>query len=157
MYAVVCLSHYSAARREGHLSAMMRVFGYLKAYLKGKLIFDTREMSIEEYEFVKPALWTDMYPGAFEEIPEDLPEPLMKPVTINTFFDALLGCDMVTGRSMTGVLLSINRKLLKWYWPCFEKIDDGYQLDIECFSEHEDEYLKHLANTVSNLRFKYIL
>ena len=56
-----------------------------------------------------------MYPGAIEETPTDAPEPLMKEVTITTFFDASLGCDMVTGRSMTGVLLFINRTLLKWY------------------------------------------
>ena len=68
-------------------------------------------------------------------------------------------------RILKGARLSDNKmqqiivmeKLLKWYWPCFENEDDGYKLDMDCFSEHEDEYLKHLANTVSNLRFKYIL
>ena len=69
------------------------------------------------------------------------------------------------GKTLKGVRLPENKlqknivveKILKWYWPCFEKQDDGYQLDMDCFAEHEDEYLKHLANTVSNLRFKYIL
>ena len=68
-------------------------------------------------------------------------------------------------RILKGARLSDNKmqqiivmeKLLKWYWPCFENEDGEYKLDMDCFSEHEDEYLKHLANTVSNLRFKYIL
>ena len=53
--------------------------------------------------------------------------------------------------------IRIMEKLLNWYWPCFQSKQEGYELDTGCFAEQEDEYLKHLAKTVSNLRFKYIL
>ena len=115
MHAVVSLSRYNAAPREGHFKAMMRVFGYLKGYIKGKIIFDTNHMNIEDAKFVDSALWTEMYPGAEEELPVDLPEPKMKEVEITTYFDASLGCDMLTGRSVTGILLFLNNTILKWY------------------------------------------
>ena len=115
MYAVVSLSRYSAAPREGHLKAMMRVFGYLKGYLKGKLVFDTNYLEVEDVEFIESALWTEMYPGAEEEMPHDQPVPKMKEVEITAYFDASLGCDMLTGRSVTGVLLFLNSTILKWY------------------------------------------
>ena len=115
MYAVVSMARYSSAPREGHTKAMLRVFGYLKAYMKGKIVFDTRDLEIKEADFVEPSLWTEMYPNALEEIPKDVPEPKMRPVSITAYFDASLGCDLVTGRSMTGVLLFINSTILKWY------------------------------------------
>ena len=115
MYAVVNLSRYNAAPREGHFKAMMRVFGYLKGYIKGKLIFDTNPLEIEDVEYIESSLWTEMYPGAQEEIPHDLPEPKMKEIEISTYFDASLGCDMITGRSVTGVLLFLNSTIIKWY------------------------------------------
>ena len=115
MYAVVNLSRYNAAPREGHFKAMMRVFGYLKGYIKGKLIFDTNPLDIEDVEYIESSLWTEMYPGAQEEIPHDLPKPKMKEIEISTYFDASLGCDMITGRSVTGVLLFLNSTIIKWY------------------------------------------
>ena len=39
-YATQVLSQYSMAPREGHLSAMKQVFGYLKKFPKGKIVVD---------------------------------------------------------------------------------------------------------------------
>ena len=114
-YPVTMLARFSMAPREGHLKAMMRVFGYLKAYMKGRLIFNTSPLDIGGAEFVEPALWTEMYPNAGEDLPYDMPEPKMKGVDISAYFDASLGCDMLTGRSMTGILLFMNSTPMKWY------------------------------------------
>lgn len=115
MYAITVLARYGMAPKEGHLKAMMRVFGYLKAYSKGKIVYDTTEFDIGEAEFLEPALWTEMYPGAEEELPSNMPKPKMKPLHITTFFDASLGCDMLTGKSMTGILLFLNNTVMRWY------------------------------------------
>ena len=39
-YAGTTLARYSHAPREGHLKAVIRVFGYLKKFHKGKLLID---------------------------------------------------------------------------------------------------------------------
>ena len=59
--------------------------------------------------------WEGQYPEAEEEIPPDTPEPKTKPVKITAYVDASHGCDLVTRRSVTGVLICINKTLVKWY------------------------------------------
>ena len=56
-----------------------------------------------------------IYAGAEEMIPEDLPTPLGKPVVLTTFVDANLYHDMVTGRSVTGILHLFNKTVIDWY------------------------------------------
>ena len=51
----------------------------------------------------------------------------------------------------------IMKNILNWYSPCFQNQDDDYQIDMDCVSEMEEEYLQRLAKKVLNLRFKYIL
>ena len=59
--------------------------------------------------------WTRIYHYVFEEIPKDAPEPLGKPVTTTTFFDANFLHDLITGRSVTAVLHFFNQAPGDWY------------------------------------------
>jgi hypothetical protein len=50
-----------------------------------------------------------------EEIPEDIPTPLGKPVVQHSYVDANLMHCMITGRAVTGVVHFLNSTLSDWY------------------------------------------
>ena len=116
VYATSMLSRYNNAPREGHILAMKKLFGYLKGHQKGKLVFDTTEMDTSNATFMDCADWRQVYGSNMkEELPPDMPDPKMKPITINVFFDASFGCDMLTRRSVTGIIIFLNSTPIKWY------------------------------------------
>lgn len=47
--------------------------------------------------------------------PKDAPEPLGKPVTITSYVDANLLHDLLTGRSVSGVLHLLNKTPIDWF------------------------------------------
>jgi hypothetical protein len=60
--------------------------------------------------------WSKSIYGAIEEIlPDDVPEPLGNWVTLTHYVDANLMHDMVTGRSMTGILHLLNKTPVDWF------------------------------------------
>ena len=112
-FAINTLSRYSGAPREGHMEAVRRVFGYLKKFNKGRIIID------DSYPEVKaPPMeenrWSEMYPDAEIENPKDMPEPRGKKARIMAYVDADHAHDLVTRRSVTGILLYVNNTPLKW-------------------------------------------
>jgi hypothetical protein len=61
----------------------------------------------------KPREYTSpLEKGDHPEIPKDLPKPLGKSVTTIAYKDANLYHDMVTGRSMSGILNFCNQTLI---------------------------------------------
>jgi hypothetical protein len=60
--------------------------------------------------------WCHTVYGKVEElIPRDTPKPLGKSVTTITYTDANLYHNMLTGRSVTGILHLCNQTLIDWY------------------------------------------
>ena len=64
-YGISTLSQYSMAPHQGHFSALLRIFGYLRAYVKGKIIINTNQpdyshLSIEKHD------WKEFYPNVKE-------------------------------------------------------------------------------------------
>jgi hypothetical protein len=60
--------------------------------------------------------WCHSVYGNVEELlPKDAPKPLGKAVTTITYTDANLYHDMLTGRSVTGILHLCNQTLIDWY------------------------------------------
>jgi hypothetical protein len=55
-----------------------------------------------------------VYGNVQEEIARDLTEPLGNPVVLVSYVDANLQHDMLTGRSVTGVLHFCNQTLVDW-------------------------------------------
>ncbi len=116
IYATTMLSRYNNAPREGHLNAMKKLFGYLKGHSKGRIVYDTRPLDIPNVKFMDPVDWTQTYgTNVQESIPPDMPEPKMKKVTITVYFDASFGSDMLTRRSVTGIILFFNSTPVKWF------------------------------------------
>ena len=112
LYATCTLARYNAFPREGHLQAALCLFGYLKNNSKACTIFDTREPDLSQFRGVQHN-WNELYPGAREELPPDMPTPKMKPVTILAHFDASHAPCLLTRRSVTGIVLQLNRTIIR--------------------------------------------
>ena len=113
MYAVVCMARFNMVPREGHLKAMLRVFGYMKGYAKARILVNTSLPKILG-DPIKHN-WGKLYPDSTEELPEDMLKARGKPVLITGYVDADHAHDLVTRRSVTGVLLLLNNTPFKWY------------------------------------------
>ena len=113
-YATSNLARYSIQPREGHLIALKRVFGYLRTFPSGETLVNTRKMDHSEYKSELPPAWTEFYPDAGEVIPTNAPEPLKMEGQITIYVDADHAHDVVTRRSVTGIMVFINRTLVRY-------------------------------------------
>ena len=59
--------------------------------------------------------WRKLETNVKEESPPDLPISEMKPVQIFVYFDASFTCNMITRRSVTGIIVLVNSTPLHWY------------------------------------------
>lgn len=113
--AIMTLSGFRAQPRIGHMEHAKRVVGYLYKKRSATIRIRTSEpdySGLEDQEFD----WTSsVYGNIKEEIPKDIPKPLGKYVTLSHFVDANLFHDMLTGRSVTGILHFLNKTPIDWY------------------------------------------
>jgi hypothetical protein len=89
------------------LNRLKRIYGYLKKFASAAI----------HVRLLEPDLWElpdqdfdwchSVYGNVEELVPKDAPKPLGKPVTTITYTDANLYHDMVTGRSVTGILIKL--------------------------------------------------
>ena len=113
--AVMTMSSFRTAPRLGHLNRLKRIMGYLARMRNATVRIRT---GLPDYSDIPEAahLWDkSIYRGAKELIPEDIPEPLGKPVICTAYVDANLYHDLLTGRSVTGVLHFVNQTPVDWY------------------------------------------
>jgi len=115
-YAVNAFSRFSMAPRKGHLDGMIRVFGYLKKWEKGSIIIDPKYPDHSQFDVADYDQWKEFYPDAEEMIPGDdeRPRPTGPRPRITVYKDSDHAHDLVTRRSVTGVLLFINNTPVKW-------------------------------------------
>ena len=75
-------------------------------------------MEEPEYSYL-PELQYDWehtcYGGAKEEIPDDLPEPLGKPVVTTSYVNANMYHDLISGKAVTGILHKFNETPIDSY------------------------------------------
>ena len=113
--AVMTMSGFRAAPREGHLERVRRICGYLSKMKYGYIRIRTDEPDYSsipkaEYEWAHT-----VYGDVKEETPRDAPKPLGRRVVLTSYVDANLYHDMVTGRSVTGVLHFMNQTPVEWF------------------------------------------
>jgi hypothetical protein len=115
-YATNTMARFAVCPREGHLKRMLRIFGYLKYHTKGRIKFDMSEPELPDTMF-KEYEWYEQYPDATEEIPYDVPayKPTKVPVNIMCHCDSDHGHDLLTRRSVTGYIISLNKTPIKFY------------------------------------------
>jgi hypothetical protein len=112
--AVMTLSSFRAVPRKGHLERAKCVVSYVAKFKESTIRFRTQEPDYSDI----PALaydWEYKYGEAAEDIPTDAPPPLGKFVVIATHVDANLCHDLVTGKSVSGILHWINGTPIEWF------------------------------------------
>ena len=115
---VSLLSQYQASPREGHLQQLLQIFSFLKRKPRLTLYFDDEEPIIDEEKFDTHSTqqeFQEIYRGAKEELPHNMPKPLGRSVKITAFVDASHAANKKTRRSHTGFVLFINRAPIIWY------------------------------------------
>ena len=113
--AVMVLSRFRAAPREGHLARVKRVFGYTRKFPHAVIHVRT---GIPDYSDLPTQTHDWMYSvkgPVKEELPHDMPKPLGKPVFTTTYEDANLYHCMMLGRSATAVLHLVNQTPIDWF------------------------------------------
>ena len=107
------MAQFNCNPRTGHLRNTFRIFMWLKVHVKSKLVMDCRKRDMDQFDFPEYS-WTCYYPGAAEVIPDDMPYPLVESVQITVFANALFAANMVTRKSVTGILIFVNDSPILW-------------------------------------------
>ena len=139
------LSHL-ALPRIGHLQAVNHIFGYLKQAPKRELYFDPVSPLIIEDRFQKYD-WEELYRNSNEAIPDDMPNPRGKIITMHFFVDANHPADKVARRSQTGILIFCNRSPILWFSKRHKSVE------ASTFGS-EFTALKNVVELVTALRYK---
>jgi Reverse transcriptase (RNA-dependent DNA polymerase) len=113
--ATMTMSRFRSAPRKGHLDRLKRIYGYLKKFSSAAIRIRTNEPDLNDLPDQDFDWCYSVYGNVQELLPRDAPKPLGKPVTTITYKDANLYHDMLTGRSVTGVLHLCNQTLIDWY------------------------------------------
>jgi hypothetical protein len=113
---VTTMSSYRIAPREGHLERLKRILGYVKKNPDGAIRFRTKIPDHESQGIPNDFDWcSSVYGTVHEELPPDMPIPKGKVMRTTTYEDANLYHDIVTGRSVTGILHLLNQTPIHWY------------------------------------------
>ena len=113
--AVMTLSGFRVAPRKGHLERAKRVYGYLCKFADATIeiktgIPDYSKIPEDQHDWMRT-----VYGRVKELLPNDAPKPLGKAVLTTTYVDANLYHDLLTGRSVTGILHLINQTPVDWF------------------------------------------
>jgi hypothetical protein len=113
--AVMTMSSFRSAPRHGHLQRAKRMVGYLLRMKDSAIRFRTDVPDMSQLPVPQHDWDYSVYEGASESVPHDAPEPLGRPTTTTTYFDANLYHDWVSGRSVSGILHFMNQTPVDWY------------------------------------------
>jgi len=113
--AVMTMLSFSAQPHVGHLECIKHICGYLLKRKDAAICIRTGEpdyLGLDEEQYD----WTNTVYGDVSKIlPKDAPVPLGRYVTLSHYVDANLYHDMLTGRSVMGILHFLNRMPIDWY------------------------------------------
>ena len=113
--AVMTMSGFRVAPREGHLDRVKRIVGYLVKMKHGYLRVRTEEPDLSMLQPPTHDWSHTVYGDVKEDHPKDAPPPKGNRVITTSWFDANLQHDMVTGRSVMGIIHAINKTVFEWY------------------------------------------
>ena len=113
--ATMTMSRFRAAPREGHLERVKQIYGYLWNMKEATVCIRTEEPDYSQYPESHHDWEYTCYHGAEELIPEDAPTPRGKRVMTTSFVDANLYHDLISGKSVTGILHMANKTPVDWF------------------------------------------
>jgi len=87
--SVSLTARFQNAPHEGHMAAVLCIFGYVKRHLKAKVVFDPLYCDWTSFDWQEDTDWKEFYPDAQEPISPRAPEPLGNEVQINIYSDAV--------------------------------------------------------------------
>jgi hypothetical protein len=113
--ATMTMSRFRTAPKKGHLERLKRIYGYLRRFKSAAIRVRVNEpdlstLPVQEFDWAET-----VYGKVQEEVPKDIPAPYGKPVVTVTYVDANLYHDIITGRSVTGILHFCNQTLVEWF------------------------------------------
>ena len=116
-YAVSSLARFASGPRQGHLEMARHLMGYLKKYKKKGIIINPEEPELSkplgDVE-VKYEDFTHQYKYYQEELDPYFPKPHINELDINIYSDSDHAHDLVTGRSITGLLAFVGSTPVYW-------------------------------------------
>jgi hypothetical protein len=119
-YAISSLARFSSAPREGHLTMARHVLGYLKKFPKKGIVMDPRppiiDGSSQSDNPKRPGTkdFTHQYKYFKEELDPYFPEMTVPELQITIFCDSDHGHDLITGRSITGLIAFVGSTPVYW-------------------------------------------
>ena len=121
--AVMSMSSFRVAPRQGHLERVKRICGYLSKFRNAFIRIRTEEPDYSDLPS-KDYDWSrSVYGDVKERRAPDAPEPKGKFVTTTTYKDANLYHDLSTGRAVTGVLHFLNQTPIDWFTKKQETVE----------------------------------
>ena len=111
---VSLLASHLALPREGHLDAVLRIYGYLKKKHNSRLVLDPTYPDIDMSVF-KRCDWTEFYGQVEEPIPPNAPDPRGKEIDLRLFVDSDHAGEHLTRRSRTGYIAYVNMAPVAWF------------------------------------------
>jgi hypothetical protein len=147
-YATSAMSRINMLPREGHLIAVKRILSYLKTFPKGRVIIDTSYPDHSLYPVEDHSNCMEFYPDAGEESPNDLPPEKGPRVRMTVYVDSDHAYDLVTRRSITGILVMLNNTHIRWI--------SKRQKTVET-SNHRSELVASRVATELTLEIRYML
>jgi hypothetical protein len=100
--------------RKGYLKAVKRILSYLKTFPKGRVIIDTSYPDHFMHPVEDHSNWMEFYPDASEEISKDLTPEKGPRIRMTVYVDADHAHDLITRRSITGILVMLNNTPFRW-------------------------------------------
>ena len=116
-YAVSSLSRFSTSPRQGHLKLARKILGYLKKYPKKGILINPEPPTFSDYKDTPDENFEDFshqYKYFHEEKDPRFPDQTIPELKVTIFCDADHAHDLVTGRSITGILAFVGSTPVYW-------------------------------------------
>ena len=109
------LAGFRTLPRAGHLQRAKRVLTYVKERKHAAIRIRTQEPNYDSIPKDNYEWSNTVYGNPKEQVSKDLPVPLGKQVVTTTYVDANLMHDILSGRSVTGIIHLVNKTPIEWY------------------------------------------
>ena len=113
---LLSMSSFCEQYHFGHLACLKRMVGFLVQFKDYKIWFRVDKPYFKSVPDIKKqdCKYTP-YGTADKDIPLNEPEPCGKIIVLNYYYDSNLIHDIISGRSVTGVILFWNKTPMDWY------------------------------------------
>jgi hypothetical protein len=118
-YATSAMGRFNILPREVHMKAVKRILSNLETFPKGRLIIDTTYPDHSIFPVEDHSNWSEFYPDAEEEISSDFSASKGSKVRMTVYVDTYHAHDLVTRRSMVGILVMLNNTPVRWVSTSF--------------------------------------